>query len=340
MQLHDAYLRDPARIYLINNPKQVASSHMPRFGGIGTRSFTGALINNALGSVANAVLPRSVFGGFGSQALGGLGGQQRLTQNPDNRRAILKPKPAAVSRVLGNGLLNPLKETGGMIWPYTPSISSNMEVDYQSMATVHANQDFHVYSKTPAVQLQVNGDFTVQNQKEGQYAMAAIHFLRTVTKMNFGENDPLAGTPPPVLLFSAYGPYVFHNLPVIVKGFQIDFPDSVDYVQVQVSGSAGTRTSPGTPVPARVDVITTEPLEQGIPGNPEARRIEIPRIGTPGVPAVPSQTEMIPQNYTVWLPSQFKISAMLIVQHTPKELRSRFNLNAYRDGALNQSDFI
>jgi hypothetical protein len=324
---------------------------MPRFGGIGTRSFTGALINNALGSVANAVLPRSVFGGFGSQALGGLGGQQRLTQNPDNRRVILKPKPAAMSRVLGNGLLNPLKETGGMIWPYTPSISSNMEVDYQNMATVHANQDFHVYSKTPAVQLQVNGDFTVQNQKEGQYAMAAIHFLRTVTKMNFGENDPLAGTPPPVLLFSAYGEFVFHNLPVIVKGFQIEFPDSVDYVQVQVSGSAGTRVIPGTPArpstpeSAGVSVITTQPLEPNITGNPGARTINIPNIATPAgtpVPAVatPDKIVAVPQNYIVWLPSQFKISAMLIVQHTPKQLRSVFNMNAYRDGRSNQSDFI
>lgn len=329
---------------------------MPRFGGIGTRSFTGALINNALGGVANAVLPRSVFGGFGSQALGGLAGQQRMSQNPDNRRVILKPKPAAMSRVLGNGLLNPLKETGGMIWPYTPTISSNMEVDYQSMATVHANQDFHVYSKTPAVQLQVNGDFTVQNQKEGQYAMAAIHFLRTVTKMNFGENDALAGTPPPVLLFSAYGPYVFHNLPVIVKGFQIEFPDSVDYVQVQVSGSAGSKTILGTPASAApevesagVSVIRTESLPAiGSDQAPTPDRLYvIPNIANPAgspVPttttAIPGKTVQVPQNYTVWLPSQFKISATLIVQHTPKELRSRFNLNAYRDGALNQSDFI
>ena len=327
---------------------------MPRFGGFNTNSFTGSLVNNALGSIANAVLPRSVFGGFGSQALSPLVGQNRLGQDPENRRVSLRPRPAAQSRVLGDGLLNPLKETGGLVWPYTPTISSNMDVDYQSMATVHANQDFHVYSKTPAAQLQVNGDFTVQNQKEGQYALAAIHFLRTVTKMNFGENDPLAGTPPPVLLFNAYGPFVFHNLPVIVKGFQIEFPDGVDYVQVQVSGSAGTRVIPGTPAGAAptsesagVSVIRTENLppigssEGGTPG----RLYVIPNIATPaGTPvptvATPDKTVAVPQNYTVWLPSQFKISAMLIVQHTPKELRSRFNMNAYRDGRSNQSDFI
>lgn len=317
---------------------------MPRFGGFNTNSFTGALVNNALGSIANAVLPRSVFGGFGSQALSPLVGQNRMSQDPENRRVSLRPRPAAQSRVLGDGLLNPLKETGGLVWPYTPTISSNMDVDYQTMATVHANQDFHVYSKTPAAQLQVNGDFTVQNQKEGQYALAAIHFLRTVTKMNFGENDPLAGTPPPVLLFNAYGPFVFHNLPVIVKGFQIEFPDSVDYVQVQVSGSAGSRVIPATPAtpatPARPSKPVPKPTASESyadgPAAGGARSTPAPTV----VPVTSNEATLVPQNYTVWLPSQFKISAVLIVQHTPKELRSRFNMNAYRDGRSNQSNFI
>jgi hypothetical protein len=53
-----------------------------------------------------------------------------------------------------------------------------------------------------------------------------------------------------------------------------------------------------------------------------------------------TSTTSTPARYTVWLPSQFKISATLITQHTPKTLRSRFNLPAYRNGAKNQSDFI
>ena len=331
---------------------------MPRFGGFNTNSFTGALINNAMGSIANAVLPRSVFGGFGAQALGGLVGQQRISQDPENRRVSLRPKPAAMGRVLGNGLLNPLKETGGLVWPYTPTISYNQDIDYQQIAMVHANQDFHVYSKTPAVQLQVNGDFTVQNQKEGAYALAAIHFLRTVTKMNFGENDPLAGTPPPVLLFNAYGAFVFNNLPVIVKGFQIEFPDSVDYVQVRALGTS-TTTVPGT-TRTTDNRITGENLPP-LPGTTESwagpggenfsrtvggandsgyNTVQARSVGRLDVINTPSTTTSAPATYTVWLPSAFKISATLIVQHTPKQLRSAFNLPQFRDGSNNQRNFI
>lgn len=330
---------------------------MPRFGGFVQNSFTGALINNALGSVANAVLPRSVFGGFGAQSLGSIVGQNALQQNPDNRRVTLKPKPAATSRVLGNGLLNPLKETGGLVWPYTPTIQYSSEVDYQSIQTVHANQDFHVYSKTPAVTLTVEGDFTVQNQKEGQYALAAIHFLRTMSKMNFGENDPLAGTPPPVLLFNAYGQFVFHNLPVIVKGFNIAFGNDVDYVQVKAAGSTTTTTTTPAVAAQREGSITREDLPAMGGGYSSTVQETLNRISgntgsatTPGIIAgrvvplsgSPGSTNSVTaaSNYTVWLPSHFKISATLIVQHTPKQLRSTFNLPAFRDGSNNQSSFI
>lgn len=317
---------------------------MPRFGGFVQNSFTGALINNAIGSVANAVLPRSVFGGFGAQSLGTIVGQNALQQNPDNRRVTLKPKPAATSRVLGNGLLNPLKETGGLVWPYTPTIQYLSEVDYQSIQTVHANQDFHVYSKTPAVTLTVEGDFTVQNQKEGQYALAAIHFLRTMSKMNFGENDPLAGTPPPVLLFNAYGQFVFHNLPVIVKGFNIAFGNDVDYVQVKTSGSTTTTTTTTRTITPNIPSVPT--LPSGItPPHIVVDEYYQEQMAA-GAARLPPRTETVTNtvtaasNYTVWLPSHFKISATLIVQHTPKQLRSTFNLPAFRDGSNNQSSFI
>ena len=314
---------------------------MPRFGGFVQNSFTGALINNAIGSVANAVLPRSVFGGFGAQSLGTIVGQNALQQNPDNRRVTLKPKPAATSRVLGNGLLNPLKETGGLVWPYTPTIQYAPEVQYETISTVHANQDFHVFNRRPAVTLTVEGDFTVQNQKEGQYALAVLHFLRTMTMMNFGENDPLAGTPPPVLLFSAYGQFVFHNVPVIVKGFNMTFPKDVDYVQVRAAGAA-TSSAPAIGV-RRTGDITAEPLAPPPGANGSSGNLVAGRQGLP-IPAdaAPQNntTAAAASNYTVWLPSHFSISSTLIVQHTSKELCSRFNLPAYRDGRSNQSDFV
>ena len=333
---------------------------MPRFGGLNTGNMGGALARNALGTIANAVLPRSVFGGFGSGDGVSLLGQTGLVQSNADRRASLRPRPAATNRVFGSGLLNPLRETGGMIWPYTPSISYSHPIDYQPIQTVHTNQDFLVYARTPAVKLTVDGVFTVQNQKEGQYAMAAIHFLRTMAKMHFGETDPLAGTPPPVLLFNAYGAFVFKDVPVIVTTFSISFPDDVDYVEVNVAG-ASTQTTPGTAA-RTVDTRITQEALPPLPGYNVNERYNQSSILTAGpngvtsminqvnrgviagditrIPGTPSSTSTTPQTYTVWLPSQFKISVELTEQHTPKTLRSRFNLPAYINGASNQKDFV
>lgn len=298
---------------------------MPPFGGFNLGDIGGALVRNVVGDIASQVLPRTGFAGFGLGAVSDLIRQPQ--QNSQDRRVSLRPKPAAAGRVYGNGLLKPLAETGGLIWPYTPTISYNHNIDYQPIATVHANQDFHVYSRTPAVELQVSGDFSVQNQLEGRYALAAIHFLRTMAKMNFGDKDPAAGTPPPVLLFNAYGPFVFKDVPVIVKSFTAEFPDSVDYVEVAVKGLTTTTTTVNErrtiarPFDANID----EPALQG---------------GTVTIETPVERTSTAVNDYTVWLPSVFKISANLVIQHTPKQLRSRFELPKFRDGDIKQKDFV
>jgi len=321
---------------------------MPRFGGFGinTGSLVGGLVNNVVGSAASAIFPRGLFGGFGVgdgvNLLGTLN-----NQDPTNRRVSLRPRPAAANRVLGKGLLDPLRETNnGMVWPYTPTINYQQDIDYQTISTVHTNQDFHVFARTPATSFSVDGQFTVQNQKEGRYALACIHFLRTMSKMHFGENDKDAGTPPPILLFNAYGPFVFNNLPVIVKSYIIGFPDDVDYVQV--ASGLPANNQPTIPVRPTPIIRTPQQLEeagepglalQGLPGvtQPANRNWDDPLNNPPGASVqqpTPSATK------GVWLPSLFKISVTLIVQHTPTTLRKRFELPKYINGDSSQSDFI
>lgn len=322
---------------------------MPKFGGFNLGNIGGALLTNAVGSVANAVLPRSAFGGFG------LGNQITSFPNQDaqNRKASLRPKPAAANTIYGSGLLLPLKRTQGLVWPYQPTITYNHTVDYQPLSPTHANQDFHVFSKVPAVTLGVSGQFSVQNQMEGEYALAAIHFLRTVTKMNFGETDPAAGTPPPILLFNAFGPFVFHDLPVIVKDFTAEFPEEVDYVQVRVTGVEAGNVVPQSQVSNDILVERLPPVpplmhrtaqgQLAFTGAADASYFDGPDrrvIAGRNTPVPSTNTVAAAQNYTVWLPSLFKITCNLVVQHTPQELRKRFNLPRFRDGASNQKDFI
>jgi hypothetical protein len=258
----------------------------------------------------------------------------------------LRPKPGAVSRVIGSGILTPLTQTtiaGGLnagkqatgspalVFPYTPTISYSQNVDYQTITTVHANQDYHIYSKTPAVELTVDGSFTVQNQQEGQYAFACMHFLRVMSKMNFGENDPNAGTPPPILLFNAYGPFVFNNLPVIVKNFSVGFPDDVDYVQVTVSSSPNQKSSTpskNTPIDLSAQASGTQPIN-----------LIAQYAGTSGT-QIPAQLAQQPGNYTVWMPSLFKIQIGLVVQHSPSDMQTKFNLPKFVNGDSSQASFI
>jgi len=333
---------------------------MPRFGGFNTGNIGGALGRNALGTIANAVLPRTTFGGFG---LGATAGTNYKNQNAEDRMVSLRPKAAAANRVYGNGLLLPLKSRGGLVWPYTPTISYQHPIQYETVSVTHANQDFHIYSRTPAVNIGVTGEFTVQNQQEGAYALAAIHFLRTMAKMNFGETDPQAGTPPPVLLFNAYGAFMFKDVPVIVKDFNVEFPQDVDYVQVTVSGvQTTTTTTPGRSINTLITATPLPPLAE-VPGTPydigggvmrdpgPTGGADINYNAIPGGQGVrtwgqqtttPSTTtsRSTATQYTVWLPSMFKISCNMTIQHTPDELRKRFNLPAYINGASNQKDFV
>jgi len=132
-------------------------------------------------------------------------------------------------------LLSILYETDGMMFPYTPTISVSQTVNYNSTELVHTNGDIATYARTPSVGLSVTADFTVQNQREGRYTLACLHFLRTVSKMYFGEIDKAAGKaglPPPVLIFEGYGDYMFNNLPVIVKSHSYTLDKTMNMVTV------------------------------------------------------------------------------------------------------------
>jgi hypothetical protein len=68
-----------------------------------------------------------------------------------------------------------------------------------------------------------------------------MHFLRTITKMNFGKNDEdFAGMPPPVLEFSCYGDYQFKNVPVVIRSYSYDQTGQEDYVDTSYNTQVPT----------------------------------------------------------------------------------------------------
>lgn len=155
---------------------------------------------------------------------------QNTYTGPTDHRVRLRPKKLDL---LNSDVLKPLYHTNGLLFPYTPQISYNQNINYSSMDITHGNQDYQLYKNTGSVEITINGQFTAQNRAEALYMMSAIHFLRSMSKMYFGENDTQRGLPPPVLMLSGYGNMMFNQVPVIMRNFAVNLDQNVDYVRVE-----------------------------------------------------------------------------------------------------------
>jgi hypothetical protein len=126
-------------------------------------------------------------------------------------------------------VLKPLRDVGGLIFPYTPTIQLSHTANYSDVAVTHQNYQFIAYENSRADTITVSGPFNVEDGQQALYWVATLHFLRSATKM-FAGTDADAGNPPPILKFNAYGEHVFNNLPVVVKSFSMDLPSDADYI--------------------------------------------------------------------------------------------------------------
>lgn len=136
-----------------------------------------------------------------------------------------------------SAVLKPLKEAGGLIFPYTPQISMSASAKYSPIQTMHSNYTFQAYQNSDPGEIKITGPFNVEDSSQALYWIAAVHYLRSVSKM-FSGNDPKAGNPPPIVNLNGYGAYVFKNVPVIIKSMSLDLPQECDYISCNVVGSA------------------------------------------------------------------------------------------------------
>ncbi len=142
-------------------------------------------------------------------------------------------------------LLAPLIKTNGLAFPYTPTVLVSQSANYQSIQPVHTNYPYYSYQNSQVDQMTITADFYVQNAAEARYWVACIHYLRSVTKMNYGVDEE-AGQPPPVVRLNGYGDYVFNNVPVIVNSFQFDMPKDVDYISTNLGNLQGPPSEPNS----------------------------------------------------------------------------------------------
>lgn len=159
----------------------------------------------------------------------------------------------------GNTILKPLIATNGVMWPYLPNIKLQTRANYKTENPIHNNFPYQLYQNSHVEDITIDGEFSVQNESEGLYWIAATTFLRTATKMFYGRGDNV-GNPPVICKLTGYGSFVFNNVPVVIKNFSVDFKDDVGYIQVWPSQADDNNGSP-TWVPAMSTIsVTVSPI--------------------------------------------------------------------------------
>lgn len=136
-------------------------------------------------------------------------------------------------------LFSILQSTGGLVFPYTPLITIIHSANYQPIDVVHNNYQYLSYQNSKVEAITLTAKFYLEDSREARYWVAAVHFLRTLTKMSFGESSNL-GAPPPVVKLKGYGDFVFNDVPVVLQSFSMELPDDVDYISTGL-GESGSQ---------------------------------------------------------------------------------------------------
>ena len=168
--------------------------------------------------------------------------QQRSTFRPaaDWRvRISLAPSATYLYKAKDPGILQPLIQTNGVIFPYTPTISVGYSASYNTETVTHSNYRILSYQGSQVSDVTISSEFTAQDSAEANYMLAVIHFFRSCTKMFYGQDTtPVNGTPPPLVYLNGFGAYQFDNHPFVVTNFQLSLPNDVDYIRATGPGSA------------------------------------------------------------------------------------------------------
>ena len=238
------------------------------------------------------------------------------------------------------GVLKPLAANGGtdgVIFPYTPNITTTYSANYEQYDLTHSNYRGIFYKNSRVGDIQLRGTFTAQDTTEANYLLAVIHFFRSVTKMFYGQ-DEQRGTPPPICLLNGYGGYQFSDHPVVVSSFNYSLPNDVDYIRTTNPNNFGlnlnNRYNPsGVSLPAGGALAGLNRLLNAIPGG--LSKGALPRVPAPNTVAG-SVTNNVPASY---VPTKMEIDVTLIPVQTRSQVSQQFSLKGFANGDLLKGGF-
>lgn len=131
--------------------------------------------------------------------------------------------------IFDTDLMQILANTGGVVFPYTPTISISTKANYTAIEPTHNNYPFQSYKNSQVDDITISGEFSCETATDAVYWIAATTFFKAATKMFFGQGE-FAGNPPIICRLTGYGASIFNNVPVVIKSFSVDLRDDVDYI--------------------------------------------------------------------------------------------------------------
>jgi len=228
------------------------------------------------------------------------------------------------------GVLAPLARSNGVIFPYTPQISTSYQAQYDQYDLIHSNFRGVFYKNSKVNDIQIRGTFTAQDTTEANYLLAVIHFFRSVTKMFYGQ-DAERGTPPPLVYLVGYGDLQFSGHPCLVSTFNYTLPNDVDYIRALAPNNYGQNL-----LGRRAAPLSAPSPSAG----QQARQAILQSAGiSPG--AVPRQ--LVPSNVVqnvnnteraTYVPTKMEIDITLIPVNTRNQISKSFSFKEFANGDL------
>lgn len=288
-------------------------------------SFTGDIFGlNAAGQAAGALVGQ-VTSAQNQQTYSDL---SQMPLNTDWRVTLrLAPGATYLYNDAQPGLLAPLKITNGVIFPYTPQISTAYKANYNAYDLTHSNYRGYFYQNSYTDQITLNATFTAQSTADASYVLAVIHFFRSVTKMFYGQ-DAQRGSPPPLVFLSGLGDYQFNNHPCLVSQFNYTLPPEVDYI------SSGAPNNMG---------LNLQPLQNLYSTTLNAISPTVTRLAAAFLPpgaqnALPAPLQSLLNNPT-YVPSKLDISLTLLPVQSRSQVSQQFSLKNFANGQLLKGGF-
>ena len=251
-------------------------------------------------------------------------------------RLRLAPNAYYLYKNSSPGIMQPLQETDGVIFPYTPRIDMTYSADYNPTDLSHANYRAYFYRGSKVGEIVMNADFTAQDTQEADYLLATIHFFRSCTKMFYGQ-DTDRGAPPPLVFLSGLGDFQFNEHPCVISQFNYNLPSDVDYIRARgrQSTSAGV-TQGGNGLMFRRTLTGSATASYSLSSIfSRLTGANLPQGGVNYPPAPPN----LGLNSPTYVPTKMTLSLTLLPMPTRSQVSQQFSLDAYANGNLLRGGF-